>query len=376
MPLLKLSAKLDRTDSSTSWGFRLVGGKDFGTPLTIQRVTPGSLAARCGVQTGDTITRIGPTPADQLRHKEAQQRIIDAGNSLELTLERGGAPAIIQQVDSRPLYSQPPSQPAYGGGGGYIDPGAPLAEPSVPWARGGASASAAISAAPSFKVASAPAPSGGAAWSPQVPTGPRKMKVGKAGDARTLPATVGTARIPICNQCTAAIRGPFISALDKTWCPDHFICANPTCRVPLINVGFVEEEGQLYCERDYEQYFAPKCGKCSRAIIGEVVNALKNTFHMNCFLCSKCHQPIGTGSFHNEDGAIYCPKDWALMFQTKCYGCQFPIEPGDRWVEALNENWHSECFNCSTCQVNLEGQSFFVKSGKPYCKRHSSTGRF
>jgi len=39
--------------------------------------------------------------------------------------------------------------------------------------------------------------------------------------------------------------------------------------------------------------------------------------------------------------------DWAVMFQTKCYGCQFPIEPGDRWVEALNQNWHSECFNCS-----------------------------
>ena len=46
----------------------------------------------------------------------------------------------------------------------------------------------------------------------------------------------------------------------------------------------------------------------------EVVNALKNTFHMGCFLCCQCHQPIGTGSFHNEDGKIYCPKgrrtDW------------------------------------------------------------------
>ena len=47
--------------------------------------------------------------------------------------------------------------------------------------------------------------------------------------------------------------------------------------------------------------------------------------------------------------------DWALMFQTKCYGCQFPIEPGDRWVEALNENWHSECFNCSVRQTDSQG---------------------
>ena len=40
-------------------------------------------------------------------------------------------------------------------------------------------------------------------------------------------------------------------------------------------------------------------------------------------------------------------EDWQARFQTKCYGCQFPIEPGDRWVEALSQNWHSECFNCS-----------------------------
>ena len=46
-----------------------------------------------------------------------------------------------------------------------------------------------------------------------------------------------------------------------------------------------------------------------------------------------------------------CVVDWAVMFQTKCYGCQFPIEPGDRWVEALNQNWHSECFNCSVSYV-------------------------
>ncbi len=62
-------------------------------------------------------------------------------------------------------------------------------------------------------------------------------------------------------------RGPFVSALDKTWCPDHFICTNPQCACPLVGVGFVEENSQLFCERDYEQFFAPKCGKCSGSIM-------------------------------------------------------------------------------------------------------------
>ena len=34
-----LTVRLDRTDSNTSWGFRMAGGKDFGTPLQIQRVS-------------------------------------------------------------------------------------------------------------------------------------------------------------------------------------------------------------------------------------------------------------------------------------------------------------------------------------------------
>lgn len=51
-------------------------------------MTPGSLAAKCGLQVGDEITKICDTPTDGLRHKEAQQTIMSAGNSLELSLQR------------------------------------------------------------------------------------------------------------------------------------------------------------------------------------------------------------------------------------------------------------------------------------------------
>ena len=39
--------------------------------------------------------------------------------------------------------------------------------------------------------------------------------------------------------------------------------------------------------------------------------------------------------------------DWNELFTTKCVSCGFPIEAGDRWVEALNNNYHSQCFNCT-----------------------------
>lgn len=65
-----------------------------------------------------------------------------------------------------------------------------------------------------------------------------------------------------------AYRGPFVSALGKSWCPDHFVCANPQCGVKLLDIGFVEEGGLLYCERDYAAYFAPYCDRCGQVIVG------------------------------------------------------------------------------------------------------------
>lgn len=37
---------------------------------------------------GDVVTKIGGSPTDRMRHKEAQEQIIMAGNSLELSLQR------------------------------------------------------------------------------------------------------------------------------------------------------------------------------------------------------------------------------------------------------------------------------------------------
>lgn len=38
----------------------------------------------------------------------------------------------------------------------------------------------------------------------------------------------------------------------------------------------------------------------------EVINALKQTWHVYCFLCACCQQPIRNNTFHLEDGEPYC----------------------------------------------------------------------
>ncbi|KAH8285412.1 hypothetical protein KR054_008844 [Drosophila jambulina] len=177
---------------------------------------------------------------------------------------------------------------------------------------------------------------------------------------------------PVCCQCNKEITsGPFITALGKIWCPDHFICVNGNCRRPLQDIGFVEEKGDLYCEYCFEKYLAPTCSKCAGKIKGDCLNAIGKHFHPECFTCGQCGKIFGNTPFFLEDGNAYCEADWNELFTTKCFACGFPVEAGDRWVEALNHNYHSQCFNCTFCKQNLEGQSFYNKGGRPFCKNHA-----
>ncbi|NXH14593.1 PDLI5 protein, partial [Bucco capensis] len=176
-------------------------------------------------------------------------------------------------------------------------------------------------------------------------------------------------RTPMCAYCNQVIRGPFLVALGKSWHPEEFNCAH--CKTSMAYIGFVEEKGALYCEGCYEKFFAPECSKCQRKILGEVINALKQTWHVSCFVCVACHNPIRNNVFHLEDGDPYCETDYYALFGTMCHGCEFPIEAGDRFLEALGHTWHDTCFVCSVCSDSLEGQTFFSKKDKPLCKKHA-----
>ncbi|XP_051924597.1 PDZ and LIM domain protein 5a isoform X4 [Hippocampus zosterae] len=178
-------------------------------------------------------------------------------------------------------------------------------------------------------------------------------------------------RTPMCGHCNKVIRGPFLVAMGKSWHKEEFNCVH--CCTSLADIGFVEEQGRVYCEHCYEDFFAPTCSRCQAKILGEVINALKQTWHVHCFLCASCQQPIRNNTFHLEDGEPYCEQDFYRLFGTGCHGCEFPIEAGDKFLEALGYPWHDTCFVCTVCSTTLEGQTFFSKKDKPLCKKHAHT---
>ncbi|KAM4653563.1 PDZ and LIM domain protein 7 isoform 2-T2 [Amazona ochrocephala] len=182
-------------------------------------------------------------------------------------------------------------------------------------------------------------------------------------------APEGPGRTPLCYKCNKVIRGRYLVALGHYYHPEEFTCSQ--CRKVLDEGGFFEEKGSIFCPKCYDTRYAPSCAKCKKKITGEVMHALKMTWHVQCFTCAACKTPIRNRAFYMEEGQPYCERDYEKMFGTKCRGCDFKIDAGDRFLEALGFSWHDTCFVCAICQTNLEGKTFYSKKDKPLCKSHA-----
>ncbi|XP_054107859.1 PDZ and LIM domain protein 7 isoform X12 [Callithrix jacchus] len=176
-------------------------------------------------------------------------------------------------------------------------------------------------------------------------------------------------KTPVCHQCHKVIRGRYLVALGHAYHPEEFVCSQ--CGKVLEEGGFFEEKGSIFCPPCYDVRYAPSCAKCKKKITGEIMHALKMTWHVHCFTCAACKTPIRNRAFYMEEGAPYCERDYEKMFGTKCRGCDFKIDAGDRFLEALGFSWHDTCFVCAICQINLEGKTFYSKKDKPLCKSHA-----
>ncbi|CAG9860622.1 unnamed protein product [Phyllotreta striolata] len=177
---------------------------------------------------------------------------------------------------------------------------------------------------------------------------------------------VNTSQKGCCNACDKPIVGQVITALGKTWHPEHFTCAH--CSQELGTRNFFEREGKPYCEPDYHNLFSPRCAYCNGPILDKCVTALEKTWHMDHFFCAQCGKQFGEEGFHEREGKPYCRDDYFDMFAPKCGACNRAIM--ENYISALNAQWHPDCFVCRDCRQPFIGGSFFDHEGQPYCETH------
>ena len=114
------------------------------------------------------------------------------------------------------------------------------------------------------------------------------------------------------------------------------------------------------------------------------MNALKQTWHVHCFVCVSCQKPIRGNTFHMEDGQPYCETGTGstrlFMDVLACRSRLWPVgfrnpQPfrlgSQSHTIALLPHWlqfpkmHATVIFCTPPKDMIPGKMFFV----PYCWR-------
>ncbi|XP_075300962.1 PDZ and LIM domain protein 2 [Opisthocomus hoazin] len=74
------------------WGFRITGGRDFGKPITVSKVTERGKAAAGDLRPGDVVVAINGESAAEMLNVEAQKKIKQSPGQLRLEVERSPVP--------------------------------------------------------------------------------------------------------------------------------------------------------------------------------------------------------------------------------------------------------------------------------------------
>lgn len=111
-----------------------------------------------------------------------------------------------------------------------------------------------------------------------------------------------------------------------------------------------DEDGQgqyPLCETDYFRRLGLLCFQCGGALRGSYITALERKYHVDHFTCSLCPTVFGASdSYYEHDGQVYCHYHYSTQFAQKCNGCQTAILK--QFVEIFrngqNQHWHPECY--------------------------------
>ncbi|KAI1208830.1 RhoGAP-domain-containing protein [Annulohypoxylon truncatum] len=175
------------------------------------------------------------------------------------------------------------------------------------------------------------------------PSGERDRSRGRGG--RT-----ASGHMRVCAKCGESLTGQFVRALEGTYHLDCFKCRDCGQIVASKFFPADDEEtGGQYplCETDYFRRLGLLCYQCGGALRGSYITALDRKYHVDHFTCSLCSTVFGAqDSYYEHDGNVYCHYHYSTQFAQRCNGCQTAILK--QFVEIFrngqNQHWHPECY--------------------------------
>ncbi|OIW35094.1 RhoGAP-domain-containing protein [Coniochaeta ligniaria NRRL 30616] len=157
-------------------------------------------------------------------------------------------------------------------------------------------------------------------------------------------------QVRLCRKCGEPLTGQFVRALDGTFHLDCFKCRDcgQIVASKFFPADDDHGEGQYpLCETDYFRRLGLLCHKCGGALRGSYITALERKYHVEHFTCSLCTTVFGAqDSYYEHEGEVYCHYHYSTQFAQRCSGCKTAILK--QFVEIFrngqNQHWHPECY--------------------------------
>ncbi|KAG5296630.1 rho-GTPase-activating protein [Histoplasma ohiense] len=153
-----------------------------------------------------------------------------------------------------------------------------------------------------------------------------------------------------CRRCGEPLQGQFVRALGGTFHLECFQCSDcgDVVASKFFPVDAEDGSGQYpLCETDYFRRLNLLCYDCGGALRGSYITALDRKYHIEHFTCSACPTVFGAqDSYYEHEDKVYCHYHYSTQFAQRCNGCHTAILK--QFVEIFrngqNQHWHPECY--------------------------------
>ncbi|KAI7870235.1 hypothetical protein BDF14DRAFT_1776310 [Spinellus fusiger] len=142
----------------------------------------------------------------------------------------------------------------------------------------------------------------------------------------TLDTPTGPA--PSCTRCHTKLGSQMVKAMDESFHPECFTCMDCNALVASQFFPFTTETGETFplCERDYFRRLGLVCETCHEALRGAYIIALDKKYHTHHFTCGACSVEFGPNdSYYEHNGQVFCHFDYSVQFAVMCAGCEMAI---------------------------------------------------
>ncbi|CAI2351516.1 unnamed protein product [Caenorhabditis sp. 36 PRJEB53466] len=173
-----------------------------------------------------------------------------------------------------------------------------------------------------------------------------------------------------CERCSDEFEmdEPYFLLGSSSWHMRCFLCSQ--CMDPLVGSTYFQFEGRMYCEHDFKTLYAPVCVKCKEFVMGQVVRSAANSYHLDCFTCDRCDSQLNSSGAYRFQGDLLCQscnQNTPKLKIYNCTKCRQPVGESDLLMHE-NEPFHAYHFNCFSCKKELQSDARSSKS-ELFCPR-------